>query len=183
MRLYDVLSAVFLICLILGFIFFGKQGDIGKRFTAALFLSLYVVFVAFARRESGILEYSRDSPSMVILDFHDLRTLFPVMNPKVTSGNSFPGDHGITSVLFIILFWYFAGWRAGMISLLQIPLFVVPRLIGGGHWFTDAVVGGIAFGMMAASWALLTPFAGFCCRALLKPVRRGQELLARRKPV
>lgn len=181
-RFYDVLSALFLIALILGFVFLGKTGDIGKRFTAVLFIGLYVTIVTFARRESGLLTYGRDSPSMVMAVFHDLRTMFPGMNPKVTSGNAFPGDHGITAVLFTIMFWYFAGWRAGLISLLQIPLFVMPRLIGGAHWFTDAFVGGLAFGSMAATWALCTPFGGFCCRLLLDPVRKGQDLLARRFP-
>jgi membrane-associated phospholipid phosphatase len=54
---------------------------------------------------------------------------------------------------------------------------VMPRIIGGAHWLTDFVVGGMAFAFAAVSWAVHTPLAGASCRALHRLFLRMQPFI------
>lgn len=183
-KLYDVLSAAFLVLILLGFAFYGWfRGDrFDRRLAAMIFVGLYMLVMTYTRRKYGVFEFDRDSPSRVLEPFYDLRETFPDMRPKTSAGSTFPGVHGVSMVIYIGLLWHFAGRRLGLLALAAAPLFVVPRIIGGAHWLSDIVVGGGFYGLMVIAWALYTPFGAWACRKLLRPVQWGQRLLQKIAP-
>lgn len=76
---------------------------------------------------------------------------------KDISARCFPGDHSTFLFLIAIFVFYNAGWRYGSVALILAILGVLPRLVGGAHWFTDVVVGGGAISLVVASWSLASP--------------------------
>jgi membrane-associated phospholipid phosphatase len=64
---------------------------------------------------------------------------------KVGSNNSFPGDHAMvlmfigSYIIYRLRSWYGAAAVFGMI------VFALPRLAGGGHWFSDIAAGSLFF--------------------------------------
>lgn len=169
-KLYDKLSTLFLIFLLLAFAALGwgkdEMNDAGRRLAAGMFVGLFMLVTVNIRKETAFLEYGRYSPSLVLDSFINVRESNPDLRPKVTSHDSFPGDHGISCMIFVTLFWYYAGWRAGLLALVLTPLFTFPRWIGGAHWFSDMTIDSTIFAMLVLSWAVYSPLGGYCCRGL-----------------
>ena len=55
-------------------------------------------------------------------------------------------------------------------------IFIMPRLVGGAHWLTDGLIGGVVPALVAASWLLATPLGYYMSRMLL-PLVRGIMML------
>ena len=45
-------------------------------------------------------------------------------------------------------------------------LFSLPRLIGGAHWFSDDLVGGVFLALFSVAWVCYTPLGAFCIKKL-----------------
>lgn len=151
----------------LTYVLFGWGEDMTKRLAAVTFLGLYMLIFTFFRREFELMEYGRPSPSIVdTLPFHNLREMYPDYKAKVHSGNSFPSDHGIACIIFVTLFWFYAGWKWGLAGLLISPLFLFPRVIGGAHWLSDVTIGSLSYALFAVSIVLFTPFGYWCCNKI-----------------
>ncbi len=106
-----------------------------------------------------LLERDDRSPTYVLERVHLLSEMFPDLDPKDNSKNSFPGDHAM--VLFA---W--AGYLLirrvclGSLAALLFAIFLVaPRLVGGAHWLSDVIVGGGAGAALALGWGACTPYA------------------------
>lgn len=165
-KLYDKLSTLFLIVVLFSYVAFGWGEDVSKRFSAILFIGLYMTITTLARRETSFMEFGRVSPSLTDLPFNNLREIEPNIKAKVASHDSFPGDHGISCIILVTLFWFYAGWKWGLFALLTTPLFVMPRLIGGAHWVSDIAVGAVVYSLPVIAVAIFTPFGGWCCRKI-----------------
>lgn len=99
------------------------------------------------------------SPTLLLENAHLLGEMFPNLDPKHSSSNSFPGDHAM--VLFA---WagYLLIRRVCLGSLVALVLAValaLPRLVGGAHWASDVVVGGGAGAVLVLAWGACTPYA------------------------
>ncbi|MFN3700332.1 MAG: phosphatase PAP2 family protein [Alphaproteobacteria bacterium] len=165
-KLYDKLSTLFLIIVLASYCIFGRNGGWKKRLAAVIFIGLYMLITTLFRRQLGLFEIGRESPSLTDLPFIDLREMHPNIAPKTTSGSSFPGDHGISCFILVAIFWYYAGWKWGTFSALVTPLFVIPRMISGAHWLSDITVGAASYALLIVVLALCTPLGAICCRNL-----------------
>lgn len=107
--------------------------------------------------------YDRLSPGRYFDDFVNLNDLLPDIAAKVGSSSSFPGDHGVASVLLVICFIvFFRPWPH--LAVIALPIAIIntlPRLIAGGHWFSDVVVGAGSIGLIVYPLLVGTPYLRF----------------------
>ena len=88
---------------------------------------------------------------------------------KDSSKKSFPGDH--SAVLFIIatfVSYYARKWYA-FFAITTALIFVIPRLVGGGHWFTDVFIGGGILTLITLSTAIIPKFQTSALSILSRP--------------
>jgi len=156
-KLFDFISTAILVLLLLSYGFFGRQGDFAWRMSGVVFLGLYMLILVYGRRKLGIGEFDRLSPSLVLEPFFDLDAMFEDMRVKTRAGSSFPGDHANACMVFVPLLWMLGRKYWGLAALALAPFFMMPRLIGGAHWLSDALVGGTVFALLIVSWAVYTP--------------------------
>jgi membrane-associated phospholipid phosphatase len=168
--LYDKISALILLCVLGLYTLFGRAGSFSVRAAQSAFICLFMLIVVNIRRDLNLFEIGRPSPSLTEGQFYNLRDSFPEIKPKISSTSSFPGDHAISCIIFVTLFWFLAGSKWALASLTLTPFFVLPRMISGAHWFTDAAVGGVFFCLIVLSWTLCTPFWSWCCRGIYAPL-------------
>lgn len=157
-RYKDLLLAV----VMLVFLVFPGFGFRREQLQQALvgFLALMVFLLPlryFFYEFSKLLELSGESPSLLLSPAYRLTELFPHIPAKDGSGRSFPGDHAT-----VLLIW--AGYlllnRRCLGSYLATALallMILPRLIGGAHWLSDVVVGGLVITLPILAWAFCTP--------------------------
>ena len=95
-----------------------------------------------------------------------LSQLVPEIPTKDYSSDSFPGDHGLVLLICagFALFYLPAGY--GVLALLFMVLFTLPRLMSGAHWVTDEIVGAVSVGLPALAWLFATPLQGKVLRAV-----------------
>jgi Kdo2-lipid A phosphotransferase len=96
---------------------------------------------------------------------------------KVASNNSFPGDHA-TVLMFIgsyIIYrlrsWYGVAAAVGMV------IFALPRLVGGGHWFSDIMAGSLACYLFFFPLTLFEPLRDRALVRLRKPAVHVYKVL------
>ncbi|MFZ4099561.1 MAG: phosphatase PAP2 family protein [Chlamydiia bacterium] len=124
--------------------------------------SLYVIlfFVAFFVISRGLfgswLDFQRLSPSLVERPLVDLALLVPGLKVKCSSVQSFPSDHATQLLLLAMFGWRFGTrWRWVMAAIAV--FFCCPRLVSGGHWFSDCFVGGLGIAMMVYGLGFVSP--------------------------
>ncbi len=100
-----------------------------------------------------ILDFHRQSPTILYPDAFRLSTLFPGHHLRDSSANSFPGDNATVLFSWMSLLWFLGGKRYGMPAAVFAIAFSFPRLISGAHWLTDIIIG--AGGMTLLIVALL----------------------------
>lgn len=176
---YDKISAIVLIGVLAGYAIAERQHGFTWRLAAVIVLGVCMLVFVYGRRRLGLFEIDRPSPSMVLEPFYDLREAFPHKRPKTSAHSSFPSDHGIAVLVYGIIFWVISR-RPWQIAILAIaPFFILPRMIGGAHWFTDVFVGGLWFALVISSLIIHTPFFAWATRLTEKAIRWGQQRLLR----
>jgi membrane-associated phospholipid phosphatase len=176
-RIFDALSGAALVVILLLYAFFGRKTTLAWRGAGIAFLGIYLLLSVFLRRKLGIGEFDRASPSVDLEPFFDMHGVLGDLWVKTKSSSCFPSDHANAAFLFIPLLWGLAGRKWGLAALALAPVLVMPRLVGGGHWATDILVGGTAFALLVASWALFTPLFYWGMRLLHIPAVWGLGLL------
>lgn len=86
-----------------------------------------------------------------------LTQLVPDIDTKDFSSDSFPGDHGLVLLLCAGFALVYLPRGHGLLALLFMVLFTLPRLMSGAHWVTDEIVGALSLGMITLSWLFATP--------------------------
>jgi membrane-associated phospholipid phosphatase len=76
---------------------------------------------------------------------------------KDFSSDSFPGDHGLVLLLCAGFAMIYLPLPHGLLALMFMVLFTLPRLMSGAHWVTDEIVGALSLGLIALSWLFATP--------------------------
>ncbi len=166
-KTYDKISTLVLAGMLGLYALLGRGENLPRRLSTATFTALFMLIVVNLRRDTNFMELGRLSPSQVFPDrFCDLTAFWTDTKVKIASSSSFPGDHFISCIFFVTLFWAAAGWRWGLASLALTPAFVLPRLISGAHWVTDGLVGAAVFCLVTLSWTMATPFYGAGRRVL-----------------
>lgn len=178
-RAADLVPALLVLFLYLHFCIKGKYFySITQRVTQGvtifvLLLSTIIVY-KFGLFEGLLRHFAlsdllpRRSATYVFENTVRLDELFPDINSKVTSKDSFPGDHAMVLLFSTVFISYYAGTIYGAISFLIAVIFIMPRLIGGAHWLSDVLVGGGAIVLASSSLYLATPIHKIVSDYLLK---------------
>ncbi|ABE58051.1 MULTISPECIES: phosphatase PAP2 family protein [Chromohalobacter] len=122
-----------------------------------------------------LVTYGHPSPTLTHAGVHLLSQEVPFAT-KDASGNSFPGDHGLMLMTFAAFMWHFAGRRVGLVSVAAVIVLSAPRIIGGGHWFSDVYMGALAIALLTLPWVLCTA----CAARLSERLQHGLARLMSR---
>ncbi|WP_428606017.1 phosphatase PAP2 family protein [Sedimenticola sp.] len=106
-----------------------------------------------------ILSVQRASPSLTLEPVYRLSELVPHIHAKDASSGSFPGDHGIVTMIWVGCVWFFANWRWGVAATLIGALILLPRMVAGAHWLSDNLVGSSLLALLMVAWILCTPLS------------------------
>ena len=171
-RIFDLVSASCMILIYAIFIFRGTTEEKLTRIKFGLYMSFCMLAaLGVVQILHAIFDVGRLSPTKVPLEGSIRLSKFDYINfeLKDASKTSFPGDH--SAVLFMISTFiaYYARKLYAVAAILVALLFVMPRIVGGGHWFTDIFVGGGAITLVTASIALCTPMKEKFMSLLHKP--------------
>ena len=127
-----------------------------------------------------VLPFQRHSPTLVVDDALLFSELAPGLGTKDISIYSFPGDHAFILFSITLFFWFYAARRFTLAMLAIAIAFSLPRLVGGAHWLTDDIVGGIAPALIVVAWVCATPFAYRVSKILLPLVDTVVSLIPER---
>lgn len=133
-----------------------------RRITACCHLLIILIIMLIVRfsfeQITDILHWRGKSPTLTLQPAHLLSDMYPALNPKDKSNQSFPGDHA--GVLMIVAsFLLLQGvnrwnWFIGAVAV----FFMMPRLIAGAHWFSDVAVGGFFIASTTMAIGFFTPW-------------------------
>lgn len=140
----------------------------GAQVRRALFAFLAVLLVMLLFRVGfaelvKLMDWQRPSASLVVEGSARLTELFPAWEErwdmKDSAGRSFPGDHASVLLIWALFMSAFSrGWKLLLVWSMAV-LFMMPRLVAGAHWASDALVGGGFLSLVALAWGCHTPFA------------------------
>lgn len=175
MRITDVVAGVVMLLVTIksGLVFTGPQVRRALFGFLGLLVLLLLIRVVFDRIVD-IMDWQRSSASLMVEGSARLSEMFPhweeTWELKDRSSRSFPGDHASVLLTWALFMSAFArGWRLGLVWFVAI-LFMLPRLVAGAHWATDALVGSVLLTLLACGWA-------FWCTPLTRYVSDGLERL------
>lgn len=133
----------------------GKDRQNLNRYIAIGILMLITILLA--SQFGKALPIERPSATFAFPEALRISQLVPEIITKDTSGDSFPGDHGLVLLLYAGFVGFFMPRIYGAIATIMMVLFTLPRLMSGAHWLTDEIVGAVAIGAVILSWLLATP--------------------------
>ena len=141
-RPIDIIAAGLI--MVIGFSWiYSLQKD--NRLDALSGLAVLLFIILLTRFSAALLlylsEYQRYSPSITLTPSYRLSELVPWINAKDYHKDCFPGDHGYVVISCIVFFFLQAGKRWGIISMISLSPFILPRLVSGAHWATDIIIG------------------------------------------
>ncbi|MDF2367275.1 phosphatase PAP2 family protein [Sneathiella sp.] len=119
----------------------------------------FLILLALLVSKKLVGDFIHPSPGLVLSPFNNINDYITGYTVKTSTDNSFPGDHAMTSALFaggIIMLFRDRPYIA-ILSVLLMVFVCLPRLAGGGHWLTDAIVGGGAACLILLPWLVICP--------------------------
>ncbi len=176
-RAFDLLPFVITLWLAKRFVF----DDGGRHAASRAALTLAAALTMLVGRKVGtadMFEFDRDSPSLAVEGALRLSQAVPWIDAKDSSRWSYPGDHCMFLVMLTIFFWVVVGRRSGLIFLAITVACSLPRLVSGGHWLTDDLVGSTVIALPTMGIFFGTSLHTGFARALLPLTSR---VLARRE--
>jgi membrane-associated phospholipid phosphatase len=164
MRLVDMGVGVLMLGVMLkaDLVFSGAQ----VRKALYAFLATLIVMLLFRVGFAELVKlmgWQRPSASLVVEGAARLTELFPTWEErwdmKDSATRSFPGDHASVLLIWALFMSFFArNWRWLLVWTMAL-VFMLPRLVAGAHWGSDALVGGVFLALLALAWSCFTPFA------------------------
>ncbi len=153
-RLFDLVPAG---CMLLLFV---HRGIIKDRKNLSRYIAIGILLfitILIASQVGKALPIERQSATFEFPEALRISQLVPELSPKDTSGDTFPGDHGLILLLYAGFISFFMPRAYGVIAAGMMIVFTLPRLMGGAHWLTDEIVGALSIGVIFLSWILATP--------------------------
>ncbi len=172
-RLADVFFGAMMLLIILSWMW-GRPREVQNMKVAALgALGVFQLAIPFLLHPiiHVLIGYKRYSPTLAVDGALWLTKLVPWLNAKDISITSFPGDHAYILISSAIVFWYLGPRRTAITFSVLAFIFVIPRLIGGAHWFTDDVIGGAVPALFTVSWLFATPLGYYMAKMFLPLVQ------------
>ncbi len=99
----------------------------------------------------------RPSPTLILESAVRLSEMYPNLNLKDSSSDSFPGDHAAVLFTWFGYCIHFVRNKWSVLALIIVIIFSLPRLIAGAHWFSDVMVGGLSIALISLSIGVYTP--------------------------
>lgn len=172
-RIADNFSHAIFILILVRYIFVENGQEKKKKLRKVMFVLVSVVVSVLISKgvQSELSKHysiKRDSPSLVLGHEVALSEVLPGLeNVKDASRRSFPGDHAMTIVLLCgFIFWLTKSFPFRIVAVVVGLFFIMPRLISGGHWLTDLIMGSLPIAIFALM--VWTGFFRFVKSSLLK---------------
>lgn len=162
---FDMTFALIIAIVYFVHIFRGTREQIVHRTACGMLMAVAVTSVILFSK--AFLETGRIGPSDALTPSIHLTELITDFKFKDSSHSSFPGDHGISLLMFTTMIWYFAGRSYGLILMMLSVVMLLPRLVVGAHWLSDIAVGSCSIGLMALGWLLATPLHAVVIRLFM----------------
>ncbi|MCA9188522.1 MAG: phosphatase PAP2 family protein [Pirellulaceae bacterium] len=184
-RMFDLVPAVLLFGLVWHWIHRVPQPARVRRFATAVILALAVLLTRTATTavvHGPTLTYHRASPSLVIEESISVEGAVDGVAAKGSSPYSFPGDHGFVLISVVMFFVFHQAYGHAVLAAVYAVVFAMPRLIAGGHWFTDIAIGSLVMSLICTSWLYATPLNGLLQMVVVPVVifvDRGGRMLFR----
>lgn len=153
-----------------------KMRKVAELIFSALLIGC-MIWIVTGSIFSKMIHLPRYSPTLVANEAFRLSAAVDWIKVKDQSRRSFPGDHGITAILFAALVFHLMGKRMGLIAIFYAIFFCLPRLVAGAHWLTDNLVGSALIALLATSIAFGTPLANWA----ITNIERGLNKLIRKE--
>src|SRR5690606_20796004 len=123
-------------------------------------VTLLLLRVGFADLVEAM-DWQRPSASLVVEGGARLSQLFPDWEArwdmKDRASRSFPGDHDSVLLIWAAFMSFFARrWKLPLVWAIAL-IGIMPRLVAGAHWGSDAFVGGVFLCLLALAWSCYTP--------------------------
>ena len=114
----------------------------------------------------------RTSPTLVHPDAIRLSRLLPEFPMKDTGNVVFPGDHATILLVCAGFLTFYLPRRYSVVAWIAAIAFSIPRLVGGGHWLTDDLVGSVAVASFILTYVFATPLHRIVTERLETTVKR-----------
>lgn len=170
-RLFDIAAGSLFFILFIHYIRSAKPEEFFTRACQFAMVALYILFISQLERVV-FFNITRISPSLVLEPSYRLSELVPWLPTKDSSGNSFPGDHGMVALMLMAFLWYLGGVRYGILAIIVTVISLTPRLVSGAHWATDIVVGSVSVTLFSVAVAIATPLYTRLTHSLERLIRK-----------
>jgi len=147
-KITDIYGAFFIVGAFFLYIYEGKGKERRQRYAHFVYTLIWFEITTLFSKQfyNPICEYlalCRHSPTVIYEHAFRLSRLVSWIKIKDLSFSCFPGDHATITFVWCSFFWFFAGWKRGLLVTSVSLLFLLPRLISGAHWMSDICVGSI----------------------------------------
>jgi membrane-associated phospholipid phosphatase len=172
-KLTDLFGALFMTTFFLFYILDARGKERLERIAQFFFVLIWFeIGILFTKQVLNIvihyMSFIRQSPTLVLDNPIMLSASVPWLKVKDIAQSSFPGDHAEIVLQWTAFIYFFCNWRYGTMASIGALFFILPRLIAGAHWFSDAAVGSTAVIFCVLAWATCTPLFGRTMSLLLK---------------
>ena len=155
-RIFDVVSALTFVGLFTYFVGRHRRDQL-VRFVARGLLLTGMVVAAKQIAEALAMVVNRKSPTLVFPDAVRLSELVPEIPTKDVGYVVFPGDHATILLVCAGFLTFYLPRRYAVIGWIATVIFSAPRLVSGGHWLTDDIVGAVAVAGFILTYVFATP--------------------------
>jgi len=155
-RVIDIVAALAFVALYGHYVRRHFRQRIGLSIARGLLLTGMVVAAKQIAEALAVL-VGRTSPTLVYPGAIRLSELVPEFPTKDAGNVVFPGDHATILLVCAGFLTFYLPRRYAVVGWIAAVAFSIPRLVGGGHWLTDDLVGSVAVAGFILTYVFATP--------------------------
>ncbi len=174
-RAFDLVAAFSMLALFGHRALLKDRQHLYRYIAVGILMTITVVVVV---KSGKWLPVERPSGTYIYSEALRLSELVPHIDTKDISEDSFPGDHGLVLLLCTGFILVNLPRIYGVLALIIMVVFTLPRLVSGAHWLSDELVGAVGWGCLWLSWILATPLHDLVVERLegwLKRIRERRQ--------
>ncbi len=161
-RAMDLYGVIFLTLFLVVYCTDGEKEERRKRWMQCLYVCIWgelgILFTKeCVERLLQAYHYMRASPTLVIEPAVLLSEAIPWLKVKDVAESTFPANHAAIVLQWFAFVCVFCPWKYRVMAVPLVVFFIIPRLIGGAHWLSDALVGSGAIVLCIIAWARYSP--------------------------
>lgn len=167
---FDVLAAATLAALLLSYSWDANRARLFEKLSVAIWICLSIVIAVFIGKNA--MAFGRESPSLLLEPVIRLTEMVGWIKAKDFSYNSYPSDHATVLLIMALSLTRLASRRLIMLTWCITFLFMLPRLTGGAHWFSDMAAGALPLALVITTLFLDTPLLAYGARLIHRAIDR-----------